>query len=139
MAERWRPVEGFPEYEVGDLGNVRRVLPAPGATVGKVLAQCGGGGRLGKYLRVTLSQRGRKSTKSVHVLVAVAFHGDRRGNGMTVDHVDDNTEHNAAANLRWITVSANSTKGNAKKWSKPGEVKPWDPAAGVSYSPPGEA
>ena len=35
--DEWRPVPAWPEYDVSQLGQVRRVKPAFGATVGRVL------------------------------------------------------------------------------------------------------
>lgn len=98
--EEWRVVEEFPAYEVSDAGRVRRRLPGPGARVGHVLKPS----RINSgYLVVGL---GRAATKTVHSLVATAFHG-ARPDGMEVNHIDGNKDNNAASNIEWVTRSEN--------------------------------
>lgn len=115
MAE-WRRIPGTP-YAASSDGRIRREDPGRGAMVGHVLAQHGGGGRRGKYLRVSLSIDGKRMTRNVHMLVAIAFHGDRRAEGMTVDHADEDPENNVASNLRWIPSRHNYRNGSLKRWN----------------------
>jgi hypothetical protein len=84
--------------------------------VGNILSQQPGGGREGRYMRVGLSHGGVRKTWNVHTLVAMAFHGDRRADGLTVDHCNGDTSVNRSANLRWIGGSENSANGSNKRW-----------------------
>ena len=69
--ENWRPVKDFEGvYEVSDLGRVRRIKRAQGATAGAVVKahpQQGG------YLLVHLRDVGRDVQKALHIIVAEAF------------------------------------------------------------------
>lgn len=84
--------------------------------VGHELSESAGGGREGNYLRVVLSHEGKKKTWNVHILVAIAFHGDRREEGLVVDHVNEETHDNRPSNLRWFCPSANCARGARKRW-----------------------
>jgi len=100
-AEEWRPVAGFADYEVSDLGRVRsrsrkrspRVLACPPGTRG--------------YRKVTLRREGKNFTRHVHVLVCEAFHGPRP-DGQMVRHLDGNQLNNAASNLAWGSAVENA-------------------------------
>jgi hypothetical protein len=90
--ETWRVALEAPEYEVSSEGRVRRIggkplKPAPN-TQG--------------YLHVTLCTGGRRMTRTLHVLVATAFHGPRP-EGLVAAHNNGNKRDNRAANLRWTT------------------------------------
>lgn len=102
-------------YEASSEGQIRRAEPGPSTKPGYVLAQQDGGGRQGNYLRVTLCHDGKQKTWNVHVLVAMAFHGDRRDEGLTVDHRDTDTYNNRPRNLRWMCPLDNSTRPSEKR------------------------
>ena len=70
VTEQWKVIVGFPDYEVSDLGRVRRISPARGTGVGKVLQP---GTKKDGRLLVALRKDGNHHTKAVHVLVAKAF------------------------------------------------------------------
>lgn len=98
--EEWRPVVGFPGYEVSSHGRVassrqgaRKELRATPNSRG--------------YLRVCLRNDGRSVTRKVHHLVAEAFIGSRPG-GQQVRHLDDVKWNNTAANLSYGTRSENA-------------------------------
>lgn len=102
--EEWRPVSGYEGiYEVNPSGLVRRVLPASGATVGKVLKPQSNG--LG-YLHVCLANKGDKARRYVHRIVATAFLGPPP-DGHEVNHKDGNKSNNEIANLEYVTHAAN--------------------------------
>ena len=102
--EEWRPVEGWEEYyEVSSQGRVRRVKPAPGGRVGRVLRP----NRTSRYLQVALSRDGKPKTHYVHRLVCEAFHGPPPFQGAHVLHWDDDPKNNTPENLRWGTASEN--------------------------------
>ena len=95
--EEWRTVAGWPEYEVSNLGRVRRV----GAGVLKATPARNG------YPRVTLCRSGRNHYQHVHVLVCVAFHGAKPSIVHEVAHADGQRTNVRADNLRWATFSEN--------------------------------
>ena len=70
MTEQWRAVNGFPAYEVSDVGRIRRsVVARNGRKCGLLVPRLD---RLG-YLRIGLRANGKKSMCLVHRLVAIAF------------------------------------------------------------------
>jgi hypothetical protein len=72
MKENWKPIEKFKDYEVSDLGRVRRVSGGHGAVAGKVLKPSSNGNA--GYSHVVLSNNEKKRyNKRIHVLVARAF------------------------------------------------------------------
>lgn len=66
----------------------------------------------GGYLHVTLRPDGEKRGYAVHVLVSLAFLGERP-DGATIAHMDGNTENNRPANLAYVSQRDNI----AQKWS----------------------
>jgi hypothetical protein len=91
----WRPVPGFPAYEVSALGEVRRG--------GRQLSlfQDGSG-----YLAVTLCEGGVRKRFRVHSVVLLAFAGPRP-RGAVSRHLDGDPHNNAAENLTYGTQSEN--------------------------------
>ena len=94
--EEWKPIVGFDEYEVSNLGNIRRTIrysvkPYPN--------------RKG-YLSLKLSQDGKLKTTKMHTLVALAFLGDRPP-GMQINHKDGDKKNNSLLNLEYISGSDN--------------------------------
>lgn len=111
MTEEWRAIAGWVgRYEVSSLGRVRSVprltVTARGATYrypGVVLTPAiGGNGRP----VVTLAHGSRRTSRSVHILVAEAFLGPCP-DGLWCCHDDGDLLNNAASNLRWDTPSSN--------------------------------
>lgn len=100
MTERWRPIHGFPDYYVSDLGRVKSTK----YTRPRILSQ-----RVerGPYLRVELSRGHRVlCRKRVHRLVAEAFYGPCP-EGYVARHLNGDHLDNRADNLRWGTPSEN--------------------------------
>lgn len=106
----WRPVvsfEGF--YEVSAGGRVRRIRPARGTRVGKVLAirhdKCG-------YVQVRLTgAEGRSFYRTVHSLVARAFIG-APPEGFEVNHKNEIRDDNRVGNLEWVRHAENTPRGS---------------------------
>jgi len=101
MNEDWRPIAGYPGYEISSLGQVRslsRVDAAGNRIKGRVLKL-----RLhtGGYLRVNLCA-GKPRDFFVHRLVLETFVGPCPP-GMEGCHNDGNRQNNATSNLRWDT------------------------------------
>lgn len=108
--ESWLPVPGFEDaYEVSDLGRVRtkdRVDSLGRPLTGQLRRTPVWRGAGCRYRSVGLSKGGRKTTRSVHSLVAEAFHGPRPP-GAVVRHLDGDALNNLATNLAWGTPLEN--------------------------------
>ncbi len=94
--EIFKPVEGFPDFRVSNLGKVERrkgdCWKSRGTTAGE------------GYIVVTLSNRETGETKriTVHRLVAKHFLEEPAAPyNQVVRHLDGNNRHNAASNLAW--------------------------------------
>ncbi|MCM8734623.1 NUMOD4 motif-containing HNH endonuclease [Azospirillum sp. A1-3] len=104
MNEEWRPIPGWPEYEAGSLGSIRRVggeprKPSPG--------------RFG-HLGLVLYRDGEKPKKQwVHRLVCAAFHGEPPRSDMQAAHRNGNPKDNRPENLRWATPVENAADKKA--------------------------
>ena len=115
--ELWKPVEGWPSYEVSNLGRVRsidRMVPNGGGRhlqiEGRVLTPSPN--TLG-YLVVSLRQ-GKKvhATPRVHRLVAQAFVPNPDSKPY-VNHIDCNPGNARADNLEWCTQAENLAYANS--------------------------
>ena len=97
MEEIWKEIDGFPNYEVSNLGHVKSKLT--GKLVHQQLRKKG-------YMKVELWKNGKATTKDVHVLVANAFL-DGRKPGLEVNHKNGNKTDNTVTNLEWATRKEN--------------------------------
>jgi len=59
------------------------------------------------YLRVSMCHENVKTTKSVHRLVCMAFHGAPSAPTLQVRHLDGNPDNNRPKNLAWGTQEEN--------------------------------
>jgi hypothetical protein len=80
--ERWRHVQGYPEYQVSDLGKVRRRLKAGWRVLKPLVASNG-------YHQACLHSEGRGRRVLIHALVAAAFLGARPADA-EVNHLSGN-------------------------------------------------
>ena len=101
----WRSIPRWPEYQVSDTGEVRRIGSASGARVGRILRQLRN--RKTGYLSVCLSQNSSQVRIDVHRLVAIAFHGPQPSADHLVAHNDGSRTNNHACNPRWATQGEN--------------------------------
>lgn len=92
--EYWITVRNHPDYEVSNLGRVRKKYTR------KILAQSFN--QRGGYLRVYMD--GQKHY--VHRIVLSSF-SDISGEGLEVNHIDGNKENNCLWNLEWCTRQEN--------------------------------
>lgn len=116
---QWRRVERAPHYEVSNLGMVRRITPASGATVGKLLrlkTQRKG------HLYVNLATEEGPKTYLVHHLVAAAFLPTQPV-GTLVLHRDDDKENNTPSNLYYGSYCDNIEDARRNGTFAPGKRK----------------
>ena len=97
MNIEWKPVVGWDNYEVSNLGRVRNVK------TGKIKAASVNNWG---YEYLNLSGHGKYLKTRVHCLVADAFIG-RRPLGLDVNHKDGVKRNNSASNLEYVTRSEN--------------------------------
>jgi hypothetical protein len=104
MREQWRTIPEFAGwYEASNLGRIRRIKPAAGATVGKVICFCRN--KVG-YINSHLSIQHKVHVRLTHRLVASAFIGPCPP-GKEVNHKDGNKSNNNIDNLEYVTSSEN--------------------------------
>ena len=102
MIEIWKPVKGFENYEVSNLGQVKS-LNYNRTKEAKILRLCK---NKDGYLTVTLYKNGKGYAKKVHRLVTAAFIPNPEGK-TEVNHIDGNKTNNRVENLEWATHSEN--------------------------------
>lgn len=109
MTEEWRDIPGFEaEYQASSLGRIRsHKRPGLNKTAhiygGKVLVQ----NTFGPRALVTLSKAGIVTTRAVHDLVCLAFHGPKPPEKDLCAHWDGDGLNNLPSNLRWATYIEN--------------------------------
>jgi len=101
----WRPIPGWPEYEVSEHGDVRRVAGGQGAQRNHVLRPWVN--PKSGYLQLTLWRHNQRVQLTVHRLVALAFHGSPPTEKHSVAHNDGSRTNNHYTNLRWATQREN--------------------------------
>lgn len=110
MAEEYRPIENFANYEVSNFGNVRN------SKTGRVLVP--GRNKVGYYI-VNLSKDKKQVTNYVHTLVAKAFIPNPE-NKPCVDHINSVKTNNNVTNLRYATKRENSQNAVISRRNKSG-------------------
>ena len=93
----WKTVEEFKEYEVSDMGQIRR------KSTGRILKPWVA---TGGYLYIAFCENCKNHTKRLHRIVAKAF-CENPNNKPQVNHIDGNKTNNAASNLEWCDMSEN--------------------------------
>ena len=100
--EEWRACSFDKNYEVSNLGRVRRCRPGKGTHVGKILKPYYSRG----YPQVQLSNGGKSKKQKVHKLVARAFLGKRPKN-LAINHKDGVPANSSVGNLEYISLAEN--------------------------------
>jgi hypothetical protein len=101
-AEKWKPIptlygqavmQGYMASTLGRIKSPYGGAPREGSLTGG-----------GKYYRSSIQYAdGTTKYQKTHILVCIAFHGDRPSTEHTVDHKDRNSLNNSPSNLRWAT------------------------------------
>lgn len=112
--EEWRNIEGYDDYQVSNLGRVKRldVIDSLGHLRKERILKSGKDTK--GYLRVSLWKNGKGKTFKVHRLVAQAFI-DNPYNLPQVNHKDENPSNNRVENLEWCDAKYNLTYGSRIK------------------------
>jgi hypothetical protein len=97
MAEIWKSIDDFPNYEVSTLGNIRNIITC------KTLKPSVKGG----YYNVSLTHNKLYKSLKIHRLVALAFI-ENPENKSDVNHKDKNKLNNKLENLEWMTRKENN-------------------------------
>lgn len=103
--EEWRPIRGLEEnYEVSNLGRVRRIKTGCGTYEGRILNFVN---HNNGYLIASMSLNAKHYRRFVHRLVAEAFIPNPEGKP-EVNHIDGNKRNNCVDNLEWCTRAENN-------------------------------
>ena len=104
--ERWLPIAWTDgDFEVSDLGRVRRIRSVRGQATGKLRKPWE---HIRGRLYIDFYKRGnpKHRRRLVYQLVAEAFIGPYPP-GMEINHIDGNTRNNCAENLEYVTHRQN--------------------------------
>lgn len=103
-AETWRPVVGWPDYEVSDHGRVRSYIPFHHKPLPRVVAL--GADPKGYPVARLWGGRLNRVHRRVHRLVLEAFVGPRP-RGLVTRHLNGIPTDNRLSNLRYGTYAEN--------------------------------
>lgn len=95
---RWRDIDGYPNYEVSDLGDIQN------KKTGKYLIPI----NRGRYLAVNLCNKGKMKTLNINRLVLLSFREQPSPKHNHAAHYDGNPYNNRLDNLRWATCQENT-------------------------------
>lgn len=95
--ENWKTVEGYENYQVSNLGNIRNVKTG----TNKKPSPCTNG-----YMKIVLYKKNQPKTIYVHRLVATHFI-ENTYNKDIVNHKNGVKTDNRESNLEWATQSEN--------------------------------
>lgn len=97
--EQWKPVAGFPRYEVSTMGRFRN--KATGKFARGTVVHNG-------YVHIGLSRNGTQITKLAHRLIAETWLEKPSLSHSDVNHKNKSRADNRLPNLEWSTRSHNS-------------------------------
>lgn len=132
MAQEWKTIPGFTDYEVSDEGKIRSRDRLKAYKSGRKMNLSGKEKLLRKHpangflMTDLIDDRGKRRTVYPHKMVAIVYiQNDKPRKKKVVMHLDGNTENNAVVNLRWASVSESiqrgfdlGTRNNADLWEK---------------------
>jgi hypothetical protein len=94
---QWKPIPNFPDYEISEYGDVRRLTSAATRKIGHVVK----GSLEQGYKKVKLSVGGKKIVVPVHRLVCHAFVSTPPFEKAVCRHLNDDRSNNHYTNLSW--------------------------------------
>jgi len=103
--EEWRPVVGFPRYEVSSFGRFRNRWT--GQYLVGTVAHNG-------YVHIGLIRNGKQEPKLAHRLVAETFLERPSNRHVDVNHKDKVRTNNRLSNIEWSTKSWNAKHAHKK-------------------------
>ena len=120
MEEKWKSIEGYPNYQVSSLGRVKSLnyRRTKKEKILKLIKNRNG------YLQVNLYKGKKMKTMYIHILVASAFVQNNSIFNTEINHIDECKTNNCASNLEWCDHIYNINFGShnermAKSKSKP--------------------
>lgn len=102
--EIWKPVYGLENrYEASSFGRIRGIFGCNAHSEPRILATSLDERGYSKIY--IIGPDGKKLTTRTHILVCLAFHGEKPTPVHTVNHKDGNKVNNVPENLEWMTRS----------------------------------
>lgn len=104
--ELWKDVLGYPDYQVSNMGRVRKYVKKYD---NYMLLKVHPNVLTGRHY-VTMYNGGKRQNLSVPRLVAFSFVSGHSDENCTVNHIDGDVSNNKASNLEWTSQAENNKK-----------------------------